>query len=308
MANFTTTVTAGFRSITVYNVDASGYPASASGSTVEAVTVYAVTGGSVINTGSSVTLPAGTLISGSNPYYGAWYSGARTFEITDPEPRIIPHPGDDSVFSVQVLPPLEVMKGSLSVEKTNDVIDKMSTGQNYVQIGGATFFGTGTNKRGYENQLMVLAFASGQDADPNASTFGKQTWDSRLLPLANLFMLEPGYNENAQERKYALTPIFNTKYPWGVTYSNSVEGFVRAQMLRGTTAGRPAIVRWTGDNSTTAFPFRTDAPAISSGSGVDIVTKNGTVISGSNVTASAGGIVFAVAPAAADVIMALYEY
>jgi len=305
MANFTTSVTAGFRSITVYNVDASGYPASITGSTPEIITTYVVSGSAI--SGSTATVALGTTVTGSTPYYGAWYSGARTFEITDPEPRIIPHPGDDSVFSVQVLPPLEVMKGTLTVEKTNDIIDQMSTDQNYITIGGATLFGVGTNKRGYENQVMVMAFAAGQDADPTGSTFGKNIWDFRLLPLANLFVLEPGYNDNAQERRYALTPIYNTRYPWGVVYTDAVEGFVRAQMLRGTTAGRPALVRWTGDASTQAFPFRSDAPATSA-TAVDGVWKNGTLVSGSAYTASTRGVVFTVAPSAADVVVCLYEY
>jgi hypothetical protein len=292
--------TAGFRHLSLYELNANNYPIGLL--TLQAMNPYTVSG-SVIS-GSSALVSAGASVSGSVGYYGALHSGARVLTINDPTPRIISHIGDDGVFGVQVLPPTEVMNGELQVDKTNDIVDAIASAVKRVTIGESNLFLQATDKRGFENPLAALAYSASQDADPDSASFGSQLWDFRIIPQAIVFPRESGYGQEDNVRQYSFTPMFATAYPWGVKYTDAVEGCLRSQMARGNSQGKPNMVSYLGDGATVGFPFDSSKPAKS-------ITKVTVWVDGvlktTGISVSVRGVSFAAAPASASVVVVFYE-
>ncbi len=292
--------TAGFRHIQLFELNTSFYPI---GSLVlEACLPYTVSGSAI--SGSTVAVAAGVAVSGSVPYYGVRHSGAKVLTINDPTPRIIPHIGDDGVFSVQVLPATEVMSGELQVDKTNDIVDAILGGTNKFTVGESALFLQSTDKRGFENQVGALAYAAGQDSAPSSTAFGATQWDWRVMPKAVIFMRESGYQAEANVRTYSFTPMYCSAHIWGTAFTVGTEGAIRAQMIRGVSMGKPTIVSYLGDNSTTGFPFDSAQPAKSATA--ITVWVNG-VIKTTGISSTTSGVSFAAAPATGAVVVVLYE-
>jgi hypothetical protein len=244
-------------------------------------------------------------VSGSVPYYGAYFSGAKVLTINDPVPRVIPHIGDDGVFSLQVLPALEPANGELHVEKTNDRVDAMVGAVKDFVVGEMNLVGVATNKRGFENQVGALAYSFGQDTDPDSALFGATVWDFRIFPKATVFSRDTGYGQEANERLYSFTPSFCTAHIWGSAFTLAVEGMIRAQFLRGVSQYKPVLVSFLGDGSTLAFPFDSARAPVSANK--ITVWKNGSILTSGISVAALRGISFAAAPVLNDVIVALYE-
>ena len=292
--------TAGFRSLVLFELNASGYPIGALA--LRASTPYTISGSAI--SGSTVAVPVGTAISGSVGYYGIQHSGAKVLTINDPVPRVIPHIGDDGVFSLQVLPALEPANGELRLDKTNDIVDAIAGNVKSFTVGEANLLGSVTGQRGFENQLAALAYSFAQDTDPDSAAFGATTWDFRLFPKATVFQRDTGYGQEANERMYSFTPAYVTAHMWGTAFTTAVEGFARAQIIRGVSQYKPVVVSFLGDGSTLAFPFDSTIPAASADK--IAVWKNGVLLS-AGIAKSVRGVSFAVAPSANDVVVVFYE-
>lgn len=292
--------TTGFRSIVFYELNASGLPL---GTTTKMASYPYTVSGSLVS-GSSVLVPKGTVVSGSVGYYGAWATGAKTLTINDPAPRVIPHIGEDGVFSTQVLPPLEPMSGELRMDKTNDVVDAMVGNINQTTVGESLLLGENTSKRGFENQVGALAYAFAEDTDPDSALFGSNLWDFREFPKVTVFMRETGFQQEANERMYSFTPMYVTAHMWGPTFTLNTEGYTRAQAVRGLSQYKPVIVGFAGDGATVGFPFDSQRPAASTAK--IAVYKNGTLLS-TGFSVSTKGVSFAVAPLVTDVLTVWYE-
>jgi hypothetical protein len=299
--------TAGFRSLSIFERNANGYPIGAL--TLQVVTPFLVSGssGSVISSGSGTTLPIGTAVAGPVPYYGALASGAKVLTITDPQPRVLTHFGDDGPFSLQVLPATEPLNGELHLDKTNDVVDAIIANLKRFQVGEMNMLGGATNKRGFENKVAALAYSFAQDTDPDSVNYGSDQWDFRIYPKVTIFKRDTGYGQDVNERMYSFTPSFATAHLWNTLFSNAVEGFTRGQDIRGNCVGKPTFCTWMGDGSSKGFPFDFNLPATA-------VTKmmywkNGVPLTvGASFTASINGLVFpTTAPLSTDVIECLYE-
>jgi len=178
-------------------------------------------------------------------YEGVQLSGAVSLTLDDPEPQQIEHRGDDRVFALDQLPPTAAVSGSLTVAKINDTVDAILTDDNSFTIGEAKFFGMGTDNRGDENQVGLLAFRQTLDTDPTSSTYGARRWELRILPKAFLIPGAAGLEQDATESKaYSVYPQFVKYHLWGEAFSTGTEGFEQAQVLRGISEYKPKIVAW----------------------------------------------------------------
>lgn len=193
-------------------------------------------------------------------YEGVTVSGAKTLVLEDPLPRAIDHMGDDRIFQQDVLPPNSAMTGTVNVAKTNDTLDAVLTDDISFSVGEAQLFGIGTDNKGDENQVVVLAFRQTLDTSGGASD-GLRRWEGRLFPKAYLIPTETGFDENPEDRQYALRPQFATQHVWGVDFSTAVEGFDRAQGLRAITQYKPKLIAFNGDATVVTFLFPTAYPA-----------------------------------------------
>lgn len=237
-------------------------------------------------------------------YAGVTLSGARTLEITDPEPQQIVHRGDDRPFALDVLPAQEPMSGALVTGKTDDVAEAVISDGKSFTVGEAKLFAVGHDKRGDEPQVALLAYRQSMDTDPDSANYGKRSWEFRLFPKVLVIPMESGFSENPEEKRYSLKPQFVSKHLWGTTLSTSTEGVSQAQGFRGIAEYKPKIVAWMGDNSNTAFTFPTDAVAVSAAKVA--LWVNGTLQT-TGFTAATDGVTFATAPTTSAMVVAFYE-
>ncbi len=259
---------AGFRHMQILALDTSGYPAA----------------------------------SGTTAYAGAVISGAKTLTIDDPEPRQVVHVGDDRPFALDVLPATEPITGEMTVGKANNTIDAILTPVKEVTIGEAKLFGVGTNRRGDENQVTILAYRQAVDTDPDSSTFGSRVWQFRLFPKAYVIPREVGFTDDAEERTYTVRPQFATKYPWGVSFSTTTEGMTQAQGFRGVSEYKPQLCSFLGNNTLTTFTLPTSTPAVSTSK--IKVWNAGTLTTTTNTTQT---VTFQTAPTTNAQVVVFYE-
>jgi len=202
-------------------------------------------------------------------YEGVTLSGAMSLTLNDPEPQQIIHRGDDRVFALDTLPPSEPISGELTVSKTNDTVDAILTDDKSFDIGEASLFGLGTDKRGDENQVAVLAYRQSLDTDPASGNFGARRWELRLLPKTYVIPRAGGLEQDTSEnRSYTVRPQFVKEHLWGEAFSTSTEGFEQAQMLRGISTDKPKVVAWKATKagkSSLTLSFPTASPASATG-------------------------------------------
>jgi len=243
----------------------------------------------------------------TSAYDGIQISGAQSFEIDDPEPRQIVHLGDDSIIQMDYLPPEDPITGNLTVGKTNDDVDAVLTDTKQVTEGNIKLFGFGTDNRGDENQVIVLAFQQSLNTDPDSSSFGERRWEAKLFPRAYVVPAESGFTSDPEERSYSLWPQFVNSHAWGVDFAEGTEGFNRAQGVRMVSEYKPKLSSWQGDNAETEFDFPADYPAVSASS--ITVWVDGTEQT-ADMTAATDQLTFAstAIPTTDANIVALYEY
>jgi hypothetical protein len=298
-----TVSTAGFRNLSLFELNSSGYPIGLL--TLQKSIPYTVTSGSSIS-GSALPVAVGATVSGSVGYYGIQHSGAKVLTINDPLPRVLPHIGDDGVFSLQVLPALEPANGELRVDKTNNIVDAITGNVKNFTVGEMNLLGSVTGQRGYENQVGALAYSFAQDTDPDSASFGATVWDFRLFPKATVFQRDTGYGQEVNERQYSFTPAYVTSHIWQTAFATATEGFTRAQIIRGISQYKPVLVSFLGDGSAKGFPFDSQKPAQAAAKVACWV--NGVLQTvGATYAASTLGLHFSTAPAANAVIVAFYE-
>ncbi len=252
---------------------------------------------------NSAGTPAATAPA-TTAYAGVHLSGAKVLTINDPEPRRISHVGDDSLITIDMLPPVEGISGELRTGKLDDAVDALLTGQIAFTVGEAKLFGVGTDKRGYEAQVGMLAYRQAQDTSPTSATFGQRVWDFRIMPKVVLFTRESGYADTPEEHVYTVVPMKCGAHLWGTAFAVGTEGFTQGQILRGVTNGKPKIVSWLADGTEDEFLFPVTEPA--TGTGTIVVWKNGTIVS-TGMTPTTTKLTFTAPPTAADRIVAFYE-
>jgi len=246
-------------------------------------------------------LPAATA---ATAYEGLRMSGAKTLTINDPEPRRMPHIGDDSISTIDVLPPIEALTAELHTSKIDDPVEELLTGQKKFSVGEAALFGIATDKRGYENQVGVLAYRQAQDTDPASATFGTRVWEFRIMPRAILYARDTGFTDQVEDHVYTVIPAKSGAHLWGTQFSASVEGFSQAQMVRGVCRGKPKLVAFLADGTEDEFTFPAAAQARSTES--IAVWNNGSAVT-SGITKAVTGVTFTAAPTAGAVIVIFYE-
>lgn len=263
---------AGFRSCTLFALDSNGYPLATSPTT---------------------------------PYEGVTLSGAKVLTLTDPEPRKIFHPGDDSIIVSQLLPPQEGLSAELRAGKMADAINALVTGQKAFTAGEMSFMLGGTDKRGFEPSLGMLSYQSAPDADWDNGTAGLQGWNGIVFPQCKVFQRENGFNDQAMDRMFTVMPLIVSRHLWGTQFTEATEGANRSQYVTTYGRGRPKLLAWLGNATATAFTFPTGKPALT----INKVTVwvNG-VLTTTGITVTTTSVTFTTAPAAAAVVVVLYEY
>lgn len=196
---------------------------------------------------------------GTTAYEGIRISGAKALTLNDPEPQQIQHMGDDTIFAVDSLPPTESITGELRAGKQSEELDAIIANVNTVEVGESVLYPIGTDRKGDENQVAMLAYRQAVDTDPGSTTYGKRVWQLRLFPRCYVIPRESGFEDTPEERAYAIRPQFINQYPWGIQLSLENENVLRAQGFRGVAEYKPKLVGFVTDGTKTSFALPVDA-------------------------------------------------
>lgn len=255
----------GLRHATIFKLDTNGYPAA----------------------------------TGSSAYEGFELIGPKTYNLTIPDSRKITHTGSDRALALDYLPPLEAMSAELQVASQDLEVAAYLTGVKTFTIGEATAMPWMTDQQGFEPQVSLLLFQQSLETSSKL-----RNWRFHMIPRARIIPSPDGMNENAGMQKFAIAPSPSTKHIWGTTMAAGTEGAVEAAVVEGAAEGRPNIVSFKGDNTTTAFLLPTDKPATSVAKVKCWVDGVLTVPSPLTVTT----ITISPAPASGAMIVVFYEY
>lgn len=195
-----------------------------------------------------------------NAYEGLHLSGVRTLELAIPNIQPVNHYGDDRIFAIDQLPPNESASGNLVVGKNNFDVDALLTGVKIVTLGETKWLGRATDLQGSEKQVCLHAWRQALDTSPSKQRV--RIWDSRLLPLSQLFPMNSNFAEAPEEKNYSIRPQVSTAYPWGIPFAVPTEGYTEAQMLDGSTVNKPKLIAFLGNASATVFTLPTAFPAV----------------------------------------------
>lgn len=239
---------------------------------------------------------------GTQAYEGLRISGAKALVINDPEPQQIQHMGDDTIFAVDSLPPTEAITGELRAGKQSETLDALLADVNAVQIGESVLYPIGTDRRGDEKQVALLAYRQAVDTDPSSGTYGKRVWQMRLFPRCYVIPRESGFEDTPEDRSYSIRPQFINQYPWGITLATAVENTLRAQGFRGVAEYKPKIVGFVANGATTEFSLPVAAANVSKIK-TWIVTAQGTGAVNTATTVATNLLQFTTAPTTGSLVV-----
>ena len=258
---------------------------------------------------STGVISAGT--ASTTAYTGFWVSGVRGLELTSPEPQVIYHAGDDSIFQVDSLPATEAITGTLTTGKINLTINEELTGDKVVTAGERKYAAFGTSNQGSELQVCMLVYQQALDTQPGSSTEGQRRWSWMLLPKALIIPQQASFGGTEFVQTYTVRPQFVSSYPWGLALASATEGSTRVQGFRGLAEYKPMINAWTGNNTITTFNLSTTYAAAATAK-VKLYVYDASGASGADGTSGATITVSTVQPTTtpdtSDVVVAFYEH
>lgn len=213
----------GFRSATIFALNANGRPAGVNGTAYEGITA----------------------------------EGAKTLTINDPAYRTIYHNGDDRVMQLDQLPPTEAATAELRLGRLNDTLEAALSGLLSFTVGEQNLMLSGvTDKDGFEPTVALVAYRQALDET------GGRVWHYVIFPKVIASLRESGFDDNPEERVYMLTPQLVSKHLWGVSFAEGVEGGTSGQFIRGVAQYKPKFVAFVGDASQTEFLFPATRQAV----------------------------------------------
>lgn len=230
------------------------------------------------------------------PLQGSLIQGIKTLAVTDPDPQLITHYGDDRPFAQDKLPATEVGSFVVTTAKTNHIIDTMMEGTK-IRAQGSNIQAKGgnTNQRGNEPQVMAWFFRQALDTKKSSTTFGKlRQWQMRCYPSVRFSPVTESFEQTNTDKSYNGAPSPVTVTPFNEQFTDANWGFTEAEYYEDITNYRPIPNFWLGTPTITAFQL--SHPPVSS---ADLtVWVNGTVTSPTAVNTSAANPAFTLASVA----------
>jgi hypothetical protein len=172
--------------------------------------------------------------SGLNGYDGFLIDGAKSFSTTVPDSQTVTHRGNDQPFAQDVLPPTELESATLTSGKTNLSADAALSATKVESIAADLVMGgMSTNKQGCEPQIILWGWRQALDTDPDSATFGNRRYITHLYPSTRVVPKAGSMDEGSDDvNTYNVVPTVVTRKPWGVAFTELVNGYTRSQRLR----------------------------------------------------------------------------
>jgi hypothetical protein len=197
--------------------------------------------------------PNNDTASGTDGYAGFLIDGAKSFTSNVPDSQIVTHTGNDQPFAQDVLPPSELENAALTTAKTNLSADAALTDTKVQDLGGDLVMGgMSTSKQGCEPQIVLMGWRQALDTDTTSANYGQRRYITNMYPSARTVPQGGNAEEGGDDvNNYNVVPTTVTDTPWGVAFTEVLNGYTRTQRLR-----------FISDNPLMMESFDTDGAAV----------------------------------------------
>lgn len=201
-------------------------------------------------------LPLGTYDASDNPttapYTGLEIYGIRSFEVSYPEPRRIPHFNGDRVELVQQFPSLEASAGTIVVDGNDLNLASVLANVKKSTISGMELMPHLSDQQGNEPNVGLLVYQAAKKST------GVTGWHFQFIQSTSMIPRPGPYGDSNYETRYALAPNAVTAHLWGFALSLAADGAESAGIIDGFSLNPPRITTWIADGVEDEFLFATD--------------------------------------------------
>lgn len=185
----------------------------------------------------------------TDPYTGLEIYGIRSFDLTYPEPRRIPHFNGDRVGLVQQFPSLDAAAGTIVVDGNDLNLNSILSNVKKQTISGMELMPLLTDMQGSEPNVGLLVYQAAK------KTTGVQGWHFQFIQSTSMIPRPGPYGDNNYESRYALAPSAVTAHLWGFSLSAALDGVEEAAIIDGFSLYPPRITTWVADGTEDIFAF-----------------------------------------------------
>lgn len=228
-------------------------------------------------------------------YEGLSFQGPKAYALNIPEPRRIPHQGNDRLLAVDQLPSLDPIAGEIRVSALDFALDAFLMNQENFAVGDASMIARSTDLQGSERQVALLLYQ--QALIKSTQT---RRWHFHIIPSSRVIPIPASFTENAEDHRYSLAPTPVKYHIWGTALSLLTEGVTEAGIFDGFTTNKPHLVAFKADGVEDVFVFNTAKQPVNANYSVWV---DG-VLQTAGITKNLTDVTFTVAPAdGSDVIV-----
>jgi hypothetical protein len=228
----------------------------------------------------------------TDPYTGLEIYGIRSFEVTYPEPRRIPHFNGDRVELVQQFPSLDAPAGTIVVDGNDLNLASVLGNVLKSTVSGMELMPHLSDQQGNEPSVGLLVY---QAAKKSTGVIG---WHFQFIQSTTMIPRPGPYGDNNYETRYALAPSAVGKHLWGFALDLDVDGTESAGVIDGWGLYPPRITTWISDGIESEYLFDADQQPIDNTYAVYKAVNGVVTAVTSGVTKTTTGLTFA--PVLAD--------
>lgn len=229
------------------------------------------------------------------------------------EPRVVNVTGDNGNFRHQyVFNPADLGLIAMGFGVFSQTAYAAFSGTKIDTLSSSDYnaIGLETNKAANAKQATLLITVDAQDAD--ALNFGQARFVNYFYPAVNVVPLTETMTEvTGAIWNFRGVPTQTSKYPWGVAYTNAINGFTRAKCAQITSKDPMTLQTIVADGSTTVWSLDFSPTEDETGYTTRVVRyqSNGTIsyVTPSDINIAAKTITLPSVYTAGDILVVIYS-
>ncbi len=193
--------------------------------------------------GSTASAPAAGDADGSSM---AQLEGVKNFPFVPNAPDRLNITGDDGAIAQFLWNPIELPTGDATFAVSDMDFAALAMTTLVHDLGGYEFLGVQPANVTYQDLCLLV---TAQAKSRTTATAGSSLFYNYLIMKANAYYQgRDAFAERAEAAFiYNLIANKSTNYPWGVAFTDGVNGDTEFVVMEFTSAYRPMIQRWTGN-------------------------------------------------------------
>lgn len=250
-------------------------------------------------------------------YVGFDVYASKTYSPSLPQPRIVPHPGNDMLLHTQSFPGQEAASAQLGVGAEDLDLLAMVTGTTKKTIAGMVMLPHMTNLQGKEKQVSVLLYQAAV-----SRRLGLAGYHFHMISSSKVVGVLPGAGNDPIDFVYSMVINPSENYMWGGAlapladiydpFSGVAEtGAKTAGIFSGFSAYEPRLAAFVAGASQEEFLFPASMQAVNV-TDIAVFTAAPTddvaeLVDAADYTAATTGITFDIAPTEGDEVIIIYQ-